>query len=85
MMDFLNKWLDVFLNNKHNLYRKHGKGGEQVSLRYLLFNDKDIRMHIMSSPGMPNIYNFRWEDLDKQFNHQNIIKIHHNKSVHRKN
>ena len=50
MMDFLNNWLDVFLNNKNNLYRKHGKGGEQVSLRYLLYNDRDIRMHILSSP-----------------------------------
>lgn len=85
MMKFLESWLDVFVNNKNNLYRKHGKGGEQVSLRYLLWKNKNIRMHIMSSPGMPNIYNFRWKDLDKQFNHQNIIKIHHNKSVHRKN
>ena len=50
MMTFLSNWLSVFLNNKKNLYRQHGKGGEQVSLRYLLYNDKDIRMHILSSP-----------------------------------
>ncbi len=79
MVEFLESWLDVFVNNKNNLYRKHGKGGEQVSLRYLLWKNKNIRMHIMSSPGMPNIYNFRWEDLDKQFTHKNIIKIHHNR------
>lgn len=85
MMDFLNKWLDVFLNNKNNLYRKHGKGGEQVSLRYLLYNDKDIRMHILSSPGMPNIYNYRWPDLNKDFKFSNLIKIQHNKQVHNSN
>lgn len=82
MMKFIETWLDVFIHNKNNLYRKHGKGGEQVSLRYLLYKNKNIRMHIMSSSGMPNIYNFRWEELNKNFDHSNLIKIHHNKIVH---
>lgn len=81
-MKFLETWLDVFVHNKNNLYRPHGKGGEQVSLRYLLYKTKEIRMHIMSSSGMPNIYNFRWEDLDKNFDHSRLVKIHHNKIVH---
>tara|TARA_B100002019_G_scaffold115210_1_gene99114 strand:- start:3747 stop:5216 length:1470 start_codon:yes stop_codon:yes gene_type:complete len=85
MMTFLSNWLSVFLNNKKNLYRQHGKGGEQVSLRYLLYNDKDIRMHILSSPGLPNIYNYRWPDLNKDFNFSNLIKIQHNKQVHNSN
>ena len=77
MKKFLTNWRDTFLHNKNNLYRPHGKGGEQVSLRYLLWHDDNIRMHILSTQGVPNMFNFRWGPLDKEFIFTNKIVIHH--------
>ena len=34
---------------------------------------------------MPNIYNYRWPDLNKDFKFSNLIKIQHNKQVHNSN
>ena len=58
---FIREWEDTFLNNKKGLYRQHGKGGEQVALRYLLWTNEQIRMYILSTQGMPNMFNFRWD------------------------
>ena len=77
MKSFLIKWKQVFLHNIDGLYRVHGKGGEQVSLRYLLWTHEEIRMHIFSTQGMPNMYNFRWGPLDKEFKFDNKVVIHH--------
>lgn len=77
MLNFLEKWKQTFLYNKRGLYRRHGKGGEQVSLRFLLWESEDIRMYILSSKGMPNLYNYRWK-LDRvPFNFKNRVVIHH--------
>ena len=75
--DFLENWKTTFLYNKNNLYREHGKGGEQVSLRYLLWNSENIRMHILSTQGVPNMFNFRWGSLEKEFIFKNKVVIHH--------
>jgi len=77
MINFLNNWKDVFLNNKNGLYRKHGKGGEQVALRYLLWSEENIRLYIFSTTGMPNMYNFRWGPVSKEFKFNNRVIIHH--------
>ncbi len=77
MKNFLTNWKNVFLNNTNGLYRKHGKGGEQVSLRYLLWNDENIRMYIFSSQGIPNMFNYRWKPENKQFSFKNKVVIHH--------
>tara|TARA_B100001093_G_C26813225_1_gene1008455 strand:+ start:399 stop:1121 length:723 start_codon:yes stop_codon:yes gene_type:complete len=74
---FIREWEDTFLNNKKGLYRQHGKGGEQVSLRYLLWANEQIRMYILSTQGMPNMFNFRWGPKSKEFNFKNQIVIHH--------
>lgn len=77
MDKFLNDWKETFLHNINGLYREHGKGGEQVSLRYLLWNNDTIRMHILSTQGVPNMFNFRWGPLDKEFIFKNKVAIHH--------
>ena len=82
MKNFLEKWKNTFLENQRGLYRRHGKGGEQVSLRYLLWEDESIRMYILSDRAMPNLYNFRM-NLDRQFNLKNRVVIHHNKNAQR--
>jgi alpha-N-acetylglucosamine transferase len=80
MKAFLEEWKNVFLNNEKGLYRPHGKGGEQVALRYLLWTNTQIRMYILSSSGMPNMYNFRWGPLSKEFNFKNQVVIHHTRN-----
>lgn len=82
MKSFLEKWKNTFLENQRGLYRRHGKGGEQVSLRYLLWEDESIRMYILSDKAMPNLYNFRWK-LDRPFNLKNRVVIHHHKQSQR--
>ena len=77
MKNFLTEWKDVFLQNTKGLYRAHGKGGEQVSLRYLLWTNEDIRMYIFSTQGIPNMFNFRWGPENKQFSFKNKVVIHH--------
>ena len=40
MIRFLEEWKTTYLTNKDGLYRMHTKGGDQVSLRYLLWNNE---------------------------------------------
>lgn len=79
MRKFLNEWKNVFLHNTNGLFRRHGKGGEQVSLRYLLWNAENIRMHIFSIQGTPNMFNYRYKPESKQFSFKNKVVIHHNR------
>lgn len=81
MVAFLEEWKVTFLTNKDGLYRMHGKGGDQVSLRYLLWSNEDIRMHIFSCQGVPNMFNFRWGPLDKEFKYMNHVRIHHTRHL----
>lgn len=77
MDKFLNTWKETFLHNINGLYREHGKGGEQVALRYLLWSHQSIRMHIFSTTGIPNMFNFRWGPTNKQFSFEHKVAIHH--------
>lgn len=77
------KWLTAFRDNRNGLFRRHGKGGEQVALRYLLWMDETIRLHFFTSPEVPNLHNFRW-DAEKRFEFKHRIRIlHHRSSAHR--
>lgn len=80
MDKFLNTWKETFLHNINGLYRDHGKGGEQVALRYLLWIHQEIRMHIFSTTGIPNMFNFRWGPINKQFSFENKVAIHHTRT-----
>jgi len=80
MIRFLNKWKTVFRDNENGLFRAHGQGGEQVSLRYLLWTTPEIQLHVLSSNGIPNPYNFRWP-LGKSFVFDRNIKIHHHRTA----
>lgn len=82
MVHFLERWKNVYRNNENGLFRKHGNGGEQVSLRYMLWSSKDIRPHYVTADGMPNIYNFRYTAGTK-FEFANRIKIHHHRDIFR--
>ena len=77
MDKFLNTWKETFLHNINGLYREHGKGGEQVALRYLLWSHQSIRMHIFSTTEIPNMFNFRWAPTNKQFSFEHKVAIHH--------
>jgi len=79
MKNFLTEWKNVFLHNTNGLFRVHGKGGEQVSLRYLLWSNENIRMHILSVQGIPNMFNYRYKPEDKQFSFKNKVVIHHHR------
>jgi len=74
---FLSNWRRVFHDNIDGLQRDHGKGGEQVSLRYLLWSDTSVRPYVLSPNGPPNPFNYRFPDSGKNFSLKNSIVIHH--------
>lgn len=74
------RWERIFRTNEGNLFRWHGEGGDQVALRYLIWNSPNISLYLFSSQGFPNLYNYRWK-LGKNFNFDDKIVIHHHHSV----
>ena len=74
--DFLENWKTTFLYNKNNLYREHGKGGEHVSKIFIVELGKHTYAHIVNT-GVPNMFNFRWGSLEKEFIFKNKVVIHH--------
>jgi FkbM family methyltransferase len=76
MIHFLERWKAEFRDDENGLFRKHGNGGEQVALRYMLWSSPDIRIYYLTCAGMPNLYNFRYKS-NRSFEFVDRIKIHH--------
>lgn len=80
MTRFLERWISEYRSNDTGLFRRHRRGGEQVALRYLLWNSPEIRLHFLTSGEVPNLYNFRWQP-EKKFLFRNRIKVLHQRTA----
>ena len=77
------EWFNVYGNNVDGLWRRHGRGGDQVSLRYMIWKLPEVKFYVFSFPTIPNIFNYRWKELTKQFSYRGKVFIQHHHQVHK--